>query len=130
MHLLQETPIPMDNASITQKLKRHGLAVDFIGTAFKFCKARERSAPSMQNLHHRKKNHLGDEQKKIRSGCLTRAFSGAASGMPSASERGTKSKVARLWVRWLLNPCRLGNPLRFRAGDKIKSGPTVGKVAT
>ena len=54
----------------------------------------------------------------------------AVSGIPSASERGTKSEVAHLWARWLRNPCRLGDPLRFRAGDKIRSGPLVGKVAT
>ena len=52
----------------------------------------------------------------------------AASGIPSASVRGTKSEVAYLWARWLRNPCRLGDPLRFRA--KIRSGPLVGKVAT
>ena len=54
----------------------------------------------------------------------------AASGIPSAPERGAKSEVAHLWARWLRNPCRLGNPLRFKARDKIKSGPLVGKVAT
>ena len=54
----------------------------------------------------------------------------AASGIPSASERGAKSEVAHLWARWLRNPCRLGDPLRFRVGGKIRSGPLVGKVAT
>ena len=54
----------------------------------------------------------------------------AASGIPSASERGAKSEVAHLWARWLCNPCRLRDPLRFRAGGKIRSGPLVGKVAT
>ena len=54
----------------------------------------------------------------------------AASGIPSASKRGAKSEVAHLWARWLRNPCRLGDPLRFRAGGKIRSGPLVGKVAT
>ena len=54
----------------------------------------------------------------------------AASGIPSASKRGTKSEAAHKWARCLRNPCRLGDPLRFRAGDKIKSGPQVGKVAT
>ena len=46
MHLLQKTPIPMDNASITQKLKGHELAVDFIGIAFVFCNTGERLAPA------------------------------------------------------------------------------------
>ena len=54
----------------------------------------------------------------------------AASGIPSASERGAGSEVAHLWARWLHNPCRLGEPLRFRAGGRIRSGPLVGKVAT
>ena len=54
----------------------------------------------------------------------------AASGVPSASERGEESEVAHVWARWLLNPCRLGDPLRFRAGGRIRSGPRVGKVAT
>ena len=54
----------------------------------------------------------------------------AVSGSPSASERGTKSEVAHLWARWLHNPCRVGEPLRFTAGDKIKSCPQMGKVAT
>ena len=54
----------------------------------------------------------------------------AASGIPFATERGAKSEVAHLWARWLRNPCRLGDPLRHRAGGKSKSGPLVGKVAT
>ena len=54
----------------------------------------------------------------------------AVSGIPPASGRGTKSEVAHLWARWLRNPCRLGEPNRFRARDKIRSGPLVGKVAT
>ena len=47
----------------------------------------------------------------------------AASGIPTASERGAKSEVAHKWARWLHHPCRLGDPLRFRAGGKIRSGP-------
>ena len=54
----------------------------------------------------------------------------AASGIPSASERGAKSEVAHLWARWLRNPCRLEDPVRLRVGGKIRSGPLVGKVAT
>ena len=54
----------------------------------------------------------------------------AASGMPSASKRGAKSEVAHLWERWLCNPCRLGDPLRLKAGGKMRSGPLVGKVVT
>ena len=51
-------------------------------------------------------------------------------GVPSAAERGAESEVAHLWARCLLNPCRLGDPHRFRAGGRIRSGPLVGKVAT
>ena len=54
----------------------------------------------------------------------------AATGSPSASERGTKSEVAHVWARWLHQPCRLGEPHRCRPGDKIRSGPLVGMVAT
>ena len=54
----------------------------------------------------------------------------AVSGIPTASERGAKSELAHLWAKWLRHPCRLGDPPRFRAGGKIRSGPLVGKVAT
>ena len=54
----------------------------------------------------------------------------AVSGIPTASERGAKSEVAHLWAKWLRHPCRLGDPHRFKAGGKIRSGPLVGKVAT
>ena len=51
-------------------------------------------------------------------------------GVPTASKRGAKSQVAHKWARWLHSPCRLGGPHRFKAGDKIRGGPQVGKVAT
>ena len=54
----------------------------------------------------------------------------AVSGSPTASERGAKSEVAHKWANWLPHPCRIGDPHRFRAGGKIRSGPQVGKVAT
>ena len=54
----------------------------------------------------------------------------AASGIPTASERGVKSELAHTWARWLHHPCRLGDPHRFRTGGKIRSGPYMGKVAT
>ena len=31
---------------------------------------------------------------------------------------------------WLHDPCRLENPQRFRAGEKIRSDPQMGLVAT
>ena len=52
------------------------------------------------------------------------------SGDPTASERGAKSEVAQKWANWLPHPCRIGEPHRFRAGGKIRSGPQVGKSAT
>ena len=60
------------------------------------------------------------------SGYLTTAFS----GIPAASQRGAKSEVAHKWAKWLPHPCRIGDPRRFRAGGKIRSGPQVGKLAT
>ena len=54
----------------------------------------------------------------------------AISGIPTASKRGAKSEVARKWAKWLPHPCRIGDPHRFRAGGKIRSGPQVGKMAT
>ena len=54
----------------------------------------------------------------------------AASGIPSASKRGTKSEVAQLWATWLHHPCRLRDPLHMKTVDKIRGGPIVGKVAT
>ena len=46
----------------------------------------------------------------------------AASGIPTASKRGAKSEVADKWARWLHHPYRLGDPLCFKAGGKIRSG--------
>ena len=54
----------------------------------------------------------------------------AAWGVPNASKRGTKSEVAHKWAGWRHNPCRWGAPQPFRAGDKIRSRPQVGPVAT
>ena len=54
----------------------------------------------------------------------------AVSGIPTASERGAKSEVALKWAKWLPHPCRIGDPHRFRAGGKIRSGPQVGEMAT
>ena len=54
----------------------------------------------------------------------------AASGSPTASERGAESEVAHKWANWLPHPCPIGDPHRLRAGGKIRSGPQVGKLAT
>ena len=71
----------------------------------------------------------GQKQKWPTSG-QSGYFTPAVSGIPTASERGAKSEVAHKWARWLPHPCRIGDPHRFRAGGKIRSGPQVGKVAT
>ena len=42
----------------------------------------------------------------------------AVLGILPTSERWAKSEVARLWAKWLRNPGRLGDPLRFSAGGK------------
>ena len=54
----------------------------------------------------------------------------AVLGSPTASERGAKSEMAHKWANGLPHPCRIGEPQRFRAGGKIRSGPQVGKLAT
>ena len=59
----------------------------------------------------------------------------AVSGIPTASERGAKSEVTHKRAKWLPHPCRIGDPRigdphRFKAGSKIRSGPLVVKVAT
>ena len=54
----------------------------------------------------------------------------AVPGSPSISEQRTRSEVTQKWARWLHNPCRLGEPLRFRAGARIRIGPQMGKLAT
>ena len=54
----------------------------------------------------------------------------AAWGVPTTSKRGAESEVARKWAKWLYNPCRLGGPYRFKAGNKMRTGPQLGKVAT
>ena len=57
------------------------------------------------------------------AGVLSAEITPAASGIPTASKRGAKSEVAHKWARWLHHPCRLGDPHRFKAGGKIRSGP-------
>ena len=54
----------------------------------------------------------------------------AVSGIPAAAERVAKSEVAHKWANWLPDPCYIGDPHRFRAGGKIRSGSQVGKLAT
>ena len=49
--------------------------------------------------------------------------------VPKAAEQWTKSVVAHKWAEWLHKPCYLG-PKRFKAVDKIRSGPQVGRLVT
>ena len=67
--------------------------------------------------------HSGGENQKwpinVQGGYITPA----ASRIPSASQWGAKSEVAHKWARWLHHPRRLGDPLRFTVGGKIRSGP-------
>ena len=51
----------------------------------------------------------------------------AASGIPTASERGSDPEVAHLWARWLHNPFRLGDPYRFEIGGQNQTWPTCGQ---
>ena len=44
-------------------------------------------------------------------------------GSPLLQSRGTKSEVAHKWARWLRHPCRLGDPLRFKAGGQNQKWP-------
>ena len=70
----------------------------------------------------------GQNQKSPRNG-QGGYITPAAWGVPNASERGTKSKLAHKWAGWLHKACRQGGPQRFRAGDRIRNGPQMGKVA-
>ena len=73
--------------------------------------------------------HSGGQNKKWPTCGQSGYVTPAVSGIPTASQRGAKSEVAHLWAKWLRHPCRIGDPHRFRAGGKIRSGPLVGKVA-
>ena len=50
----------------------------------------------------------------------------AASGVPTASDWGSELEVAHKWARSLHNSCRPGEPQRFRAEGRIRSGPQLG----
>ena len=50
---------------------------------------------------------------------------------PNPAERGTESEVAPKWAMWLHNPCSLGGPHRFKAGNfnQKKSRPITTALA-
>ena len=75
-------------------------------------------------------NQSGGQNQKWPTSGPSGYLTPAVSGIPTAAERGAKSEVAHKWAKWLPHPCRIGDPHRFRAGGKIRSGPQVGKVAT
>ena len=54
-----------------------------------------------------------------------------SSSCPTTTQ-SVKSTVlgAHKWANWLPQPCRIGDPRRFKAGGIIRTGPQVGKVAT
>ena len=74
--------------------------------------------------------HSGGQNQKWPTSGQNGYLTPAVSGIPTASEWGAKSEVAHKWAKWLPHPCRIGDPHRFRAGGKIRSGPQVGKMAT
>ena len=74
--------------------------------------------------------HNGGQNQKWPTSGQIGYLTPAVSGIPTASERGAKSEVAHKWANWLPHPCRIGEPHRFKAGGKIRSGPQVGKLAT
>ena len=51
-------------------------------------------------------------------------------GGPLHFRAGGRIRSGHKWERWLHHPSRLGGPHRFRARGRIRSGPQVGKVAT
>ena len=80
-----------------------------------------RAAPPLQS---------GGQNQKWRTSGQIGYFTRAVLGSPTAAERGAKSEVAHKWAKWLPQPCRIGEPHRFRAGGKIRSAPQVGEMAT
>ena len=80
-----------------------------------------RGAPPLQS---------GGPNEKWRTSGQIAYLTPAVSGSPTAAERGAKLDLAHKWAKWLPHPCRIGEPHRFRAGGKMRSGPQVGEMAT
>ena len=74
--------------------------------------------------------HIGKQNAQWPTSGQSGYVTPAISGIPTALQRGAKSKVAHLWAKWLRHLRRLGDPHRLRAWQEIRSGPLVGKVAT
>ena len=47
---------------------------------------------------------------------------------PSDMDSDGNQKWPTKWANWLPHPCRIGEPHRCRAGDKIRSGPQSGQI--
>ena len=77
-------------------------------------KTPSKSTPSSSTTRFRARD-------KIRRG--PQVGGSTAWGGRNTSERGAKSQVDHKWAQWVHNPCRLGGPQGFRAGEKIRSGP-------
>ena len=97
-------------------------------TQKKHARARNQAGGKIRNQNQ--KCRIGEQNQKWPTRGKIGYLTPAVSGSPTASERGAKSEVAHKWAKWLPHPCRIGEPHRFRAGGKIRSGPQVGKLAT
>ena len=72
-----------------------------------------------------------EEEDKIKRGPICGRFryiTLAVSGIPNALKRWTNQNTAHMWADWLHHPCCLGAPQRSKAVDKIKIGPTCGRI--
>ena len=97
-------------------------------TQKKHARARNQAGGNIRNQNQ--KCRIGEQNQKWPTSGQIGYLTPAVSGSPTASEWGAKSEVAHKWANWLPHPCRIGEPHRFRAGGKIRSGPQVGKLAT
>ena len=71
----------------------------------------------------------GKNQKSPRGGQVG-YITPAVGGVPEALKRRIRAEVAKKWVDRPHQNCRIAGPQHFRAGNKIRSGPEVGKLAT
>ena len=57
-------------------------------------------------------------------GCIT----AMVRRVPKTSQRGRKSEVAHKWASWLPNPCHPAKPQSFRVGEQNQHWPTNGWI--
>ena len=73
----------------------------------------------------------GQNQKWPTSGQVGYITPAMCGRVPKASERGSKSELAHKWADWLHHTCHLQEgPQHFREGDKIRTIPHMGGLAT